>query len=334
MTAPQPPTRATRQRPARAAGFTLVELLIVIGIIALLAGLALPMLVKASKTASITRSRSDLALIETALSAYASDFQNVYPQLADITTVQQVANVPGSGFWLDTSTDRGARLLCRALIGPGGAGQLSNGNSTAGPGDDGYDGPGFRARRNVMNGVLGGRVYGPYLQADKWKLEYDPSSTYSTSTMSGAMADAKLLDHNGNPVLYFPASVGPSAVTQQFGFVYPVNPMTTAVGSSIPRPLYNAYDDQTDTTPSAAGRTFLLAHDMQFIMGDRGPGNMPNGKLDAGETATATLPYLLWTPGPTGKYGLQPDTTGLTTIPPGEKCDAICNFDLPPDLRK
>jgi prepilin-type N-terminal cleavage/methylation domain-containing protein len=319
----------TARRPTGHRGFTLIEMLVVIGIIALIGGLVLAATMHSRTTALVIRARSDLSLLETSLSAYRADFGD-YPRFPDPATVQSAKSVTGSGYWLDSSADRGARLLCRALLGPGAAGSLA----TANPGEDGADGPGFRTRRNLITSTatptLGGKVSGPYIQPDKFKIEYDPSMTYSTSTMSGAYADAKLLDFNGNPILYFPAATGVPVVSQTGGFVAKFDPTTATAPYTPPPPLYNQYDNQTDTTPSAAGRTFLPLKDMQYILGDR---NL-NGTIDAGEAAVTTQPYLLWTAGPSGKYGLQIDTTALTSIPAGQKSDAVCNFDLPADIRK
>ncbi len=60
----------------RKEGFTIIELLVVVSIIALLIGILLPAIQKARDAARITQSRSNLRNIGAALSAYAADFSD------------------------------------------------------------------------------------------------------------------------------------------------------------------------------------------------------------------------------------------------------------------
>src|SRR5207253_7313637 len=57
------------------AGFTLVEIMIVVGIITLLAALALPGMLRARKRAQASRVKDDLRLIEAAVDQYAIETQ-------------------------------------------------------------------------------------------------------------------------------------------------------------------------------------------------------------------------------------------------------------------
>jgi len=144
-------------------GFTLVELLVTIGIIALLVGIAFPAVHYAMKSSRATRIAADLNSIAFGLQAYKQDFGD-YPR-------------PDPR---NTSPARGAETLCRALLAPGQAGKLTD--PTIRPGDDGADGLGFRTRRGVNshhngaydsngmpimifdNWLFQGKVYGPYVQ--------------------------------------------------------------------------------------------------------------------------------------------------------------------------
>ena len=57
------------------AGFTLVEIMIVVGVIALLAALAMPGMLRARKRAQASRIKDDLRLIEAAVDQYAIETQ-------------------------------------------------------------------------------------------------------------------------------------------------------------------------------------------------------------------------------------------------------------------
>jgi prepilin-type N-terminal cleavage/methylation domain-containing protein len=153
-------------RPAQRAAFTLVELLVVIGIIALLVGILVPVIVYARKQSYVTRTKLDIRTIEAALDAYKQDCGDIPRWPTNI----------GSGGVI------GSQLLGRALLSPG---------SIA---EDGADGFGFRMRPQSAASPQG-KVYGPYLPPGKFQL--NPSGT----TDSGGY---QILDRNGTPFLYLP----------------------------------------------------------------------------------------------------------------------------------
>jgi prepilin-type N-terminal cleavage/methylation domain-containing protein len=327
-------------------GFTAIELLVTIGIIVLLAGLLLPMIVKAVRSGSRARTSADLSAIDIGLDAYKGDF-GTYPTV----------DTAGTGF----------AVLGKTMIGPFGDGRAGaamddqdppryDAGKTYKPGDcvfmnandgtDSYvalvenigqtppnpqywaqlnvhdfqDGPGFKAR-------AGGKVYGPYLAPGKFKTR-----------------GLAILDTFGNPIMYFPAS--------------PVK-----INLAIPNTLYVSSADTG--TPGgnalvAGGGTCMYKFDdngrtaisltteqdqqnpyrglarMQAMMGaarNIAQSGAAKGNLSStdGETAITTAPYVLWSCGPDGRFGAFNDITTLTDLKDRRdacrKCDDVTSFN-------
>ncbi len=68
--------------------FTLMELLIVIGVIAILAGLLMPALNKARGQANKIACRSNLRQIGLAIQNYTDDFKGVFPRVAVMKSIE------------------------------------------------------------------------------------------------------------------------------------------------------------------------------------------------------------------------------------------------------
>jgi prepilin-type N-terminal cleavage/methylation domain-containing protein len=255
--------QARRGRPA----FTLVELLVVMGIILVLIGLIFPSLGAVWKGSVRTRMAVDLQAISTALDAYKQDHGG-YPPVHSAGT--------------------GAHQLCRALIAPAGN-DLTSANRdgygkprTAGDAVGLDPNPGFRTR-------AGGKVYPPYLPPDKFKL-VDPANPRNPTP---DLYTAVIGDRYGNPILYYPALTSAN-IHSPGGYV-----AAYSYGAPGNRPMFNANDNNNKLTAEQLRR---LLGDKSPGAGDGGinvPGNPPD------ETPAYTGPFILWSAGSDEVYGLK-----------------------------
>jgi prepilin-type N-terminal cleavage/methylation domain-containing protein len=327
-------------RSRRRRGFTLTELLVVIGIVVLLAAIGLPMVLRSFRSGNKIRTQSDLNSIAMALNAYKQDHGD-YPRVNAVDTGgTPIANL-------------GAAVLGKALIGSYGdgvesgavdpndppssgalgpnikAGQCVSGTpgfvalvDEPGPppaadkwavfdANDGADGPGFRTRRGpgpdntlgTADDVFQGKVYGPYLQAEKFNV-------------SGTM----LMDRDDNPVLYFPAAHGAPNIR---------GPITTAAGSVpgfVARSEHSKYDanDNLAYFKRAGDSDADALKPLRVMLGDIDF----DGIIDASEQPATEEKFLLWTAGPDGLFGPIRSDTGSwnPTRRDVERCDDVTNF--------
>ena len=93
-------------------GFTLVEIMIVVAIIALLAAIAIPNLLTAKKTANTAAAKANIRALSTAAEVYATGHNGAYP--ADVAAISpyitpatvlcaSTAAAPVQGYWYDCS---------------------------------------------------------------------------------------------------------------------------------------------------------------------------------------------------------------------------------------
>lgn len=83
------------QKATTTKGFTLIELLIVVAIIAILAAIAVPNFLEAQTRSKVSRVKSDLRTMSTAINAYAVDW-NALPRDNDSDMDREITGVPYS----------------------------------------------------------------------------------------------------------------------------------------------------------------------------------------------------------------------------------------------
>ncbi|MDB5330534.1 MAG: hypothetical protein JWP03_1685 [Phycisphaerales bacterium] len=274
-------------------GFTLVEMLVVIGIILLLITIALPVINRARKTALRTRMAADLQVIAMGLEAYKGDFKD-YPRLDYTLWVNNPAlpsplnTQPNKATWTNPhEITPGAVLLCWALVGPGPAVRPTG--SPANFAADGADGLGFRARGTS------GQVYGPYIATGRFKI-FDVSNPTAT-VINDALCTIN--DHYGHPILYFPLTTANNNAGAKGGFIDDWVPTAVRTAASPPIPVINAHDNITAFEQGSASDQPMALKRIQMMLGDQNH----DGILDNGESLPANLPYVLWSAGPDEIYG-------------------------------
>ena len=285
-------------RPA----FSMIELIITIGIIVLIMSLVVAMLGKANKTAQRTRQSADLQSITQALEAYRAD-QRDYPRLP-----------PGTQTG-DPTFVSGAELLCWALLAPGPA--VADGTH---PVSDGSDGMGFRTRGTK------GQVYGPYLTPGKFRLMNMNSTKSSAPLPTDDDSAMVILDYWDHPIYYCPATANADP-TVSYVNTYPGNG---------PRPMYDMIyfkEPGTFTTSqyqeqkaSLGAQDLMAVSTVQEMLGDLNHNGMVDTQDNQHPDSQQNLPFLLWSAGPNGLFGYDKNMQGVLVSP--HTSDDVTNFTV------
>lgn len=285
---------ARRTTPTLRHAFTLTELLVSIGILAILAAMTVAIVARAYRSGQHTRVKADLQAITIALGQYANDFKGAYPM-----TFRQDNGQPQSG----------EHILARALIGPGPKGSPGGSDPHL---CDGLEGPGFRVSTN-------GKSYPPYLSPEKFQvvvvISSDGSNTYS---------NWELLDVFGTPIAYLPKrGKGPELVKTDEALrttdMYDYRDLIALADGDLRDANSSQYPTKTGD-PVTLKRAAHFASRTAIALGD---GADANNRIGAGESLVFDGPFILISAGPDKRF-VHPDDDKL----PSPKADELAEDNV------
>lgn len=273
-------------------GFSLIELLVAIGVVAILMAILVPAVGSARRNAKKNAIQAQLASITTALDAYAQAFNGYSPPSHAWGTTNNCTYFDSNGQRLT-----GPQMLAEAMVGwmplmdgnryGDGAGRIINGGSNLAQGviADTSD-FGFRNRGRGATAV--GTVYGPYLSTDP--NSYDA-------------AKHVLVDAVGNPIRYYRLIPQSSeGVTRQITRVFDAR--QDNYDTEYPSTSFSAWfdaNDEPDVATRAASVNDAKGQQFRVLLGVP---NVPNNNQYTGSMSIALKyqKYILVSGGVNGTY--------------------------------
>jgi len=292
-------------------GFTLLEMLTALAIIAVMIGLLIPAISKIQDTAHTVKQKAQFGAIEIALEAFNADTGD-YPQ----SSYTSFSGNPADGYC-------GAQKLAEAIVGMDGFGFHPK-SQWRSDGMADFDGDGtFELIYDVVNGVKSGAVTlqtpndnlkarkGPYLELEKanavkvnslYNANPDINiNTFVLADMFGNVKNKATGKKTGMPILYFRADTGKT-------LHYPT-PMPTLI-IHTPNSIYNPMDNGAIFSNKAPWDT-SMSHPMWTtgvkIFYDR----IRNPNFTAPDRPYRATSFILLSAGSDGVYGSADDVYNI-----------------------
>lgn len=266
----------------RGLGFTLVELLVVIGIIGLLLMLLVPVIASAMRTVRSSMTRNTIKTIEMAIANFRNDF-GAYPPSRPKWSPNDDAGTKGKG-------ETGASNLCYYLRGPDGGGW----------------GMGAGGLMPFAGSGVAKRVYGPYYQSGDDRIKFGEEIAPPNNIVAQGFLDDF---QPSGVILYFRSYAVPSTGTSGAYIAYDYK-------DNNPSLAFNAdqHDPGARTTYSAVTVSYPQTQAESFYHCV-----MTNSATADANRVFARNDYLLISPGPDGRYGYTKTDTATNTIVPANK---------------
>jgi len=326
MTSPASAASTPERSRGLRTGFTLIEVLVAIGLLVVLASILIPLVVRAQRQAVKSRMLADMQSIGSALEAYRADYGD-YPR---VTVSETGAAVLGKALLaLGPATDPispySARIYQAGEVASSGVvsyvclrTRLDGAVTPAVPDvnwwapfstGDGADGAGFRLR-------TGASIKKPYLQADRFKV-----------------SGTDIVDSFGNPILYFPASTAKKSITRitDAGYVSAIGDVDADATA-----LYDSNDNLIPfraQTPTVEADSINAHKRLRAMLGDIDMNGRINLLGTKQEQPVTQAPFLLWSAGRDGIFGPLTILSAVATESEFaqqssycDKCDDVMSF--------
>jgi prepilin-type N-terminal cleavage/methylation domain-containing protein len=282
-----PTTVADPRRIPRRRAFTLVELLVTIGIIALLVGILIPVATRIRRSAQIAETQNMINRLQAAITAY----QQAHSAYPGIFHNFEITNTNAGSGWNNSVRATSSENLVLSLV--GGLEPIFTGNPPTRTTGVRYTGTATRVTDELNKGPMSlnwrkPQRYRAYLDAQPAEL-----STSRSDTNLGSVIP-EFIDRfpQPNAIIYLRANVGAVGTVGNNDTDYQYN------GTHM-----NPYVGGDYSSLFAAGLDFAKA-DAYFCQPPANPGGVPTvvKQKDA---------YMLISAGPDGKYGTKDDITNF-----------------------
>lgn len=267
----------------RSRGFTLLELIVVIGIVALLAAILIPAISRARTSAGLSAAKAQMQSLQTALETYYSDHR-MYPP----------SHLPTGQTYGTINPRQGSVMLAQGLMG-----FLPGPKDGAGPPDvnttptDNTPAFGFRTRSSQM----GGRIYGPYIKPTPSSyVRSKPPPPNATPQPAGIQEC--FIDAWGRDIVYFRGRGLPDPKAFPQTFIHDNPPVNQE--NNLTAAFFS--EDNADTLIAPPGSASLMTAPIEFLKMLYPSSSPTYPRLYTGGQIVGADSYIIVSAGPDEEY--------------------------------